>query len=108
MPYPLFDRSRLHLQPLEQRRHDLDLSAFLPLEAPLPDFQHPALPILAAHLLRARAADRARMLVMGAHVIRAGVARHLIALMERGVINHVAMNGAGPIHDWELALIGAT
>src|SRR5260370_24211793 len=28
--------------------------------------------------------------------------------MERGLINHVAMNGAGPIHDWELALIGAT
>jgi hypothetical protein len=28
--------------------------------------------------------------------------------MERGLVNHLAMNGAGPIHDWELALIGAT
>jgi hypothetical protein len=28
--------------------------------------------------------------------------------MERGLISHVAMNGAGPIHDWEFALIGAT
>jgi hypothetical protein len=28
--------------------------------------------------------------------------------MERGLINHIAMNGAGPIHDWELTLIGAT
>jgi hypothetical protein len=45
---------------------------------------------------------------MGAHVIRAGVSRFLIDLMERGLIDHVAMNGAGPIHDWELALIGAT
>ena len=45
---------------------------------------------------------------MGAHVLRAGVPRHLIDLMERGLIDHVAMNGAGPIHDWELALIGAT
>jgi hypothetical protein len=28
--------------------------------------------------------------------------------MQRGLISHLAMNGAGPIHDWELALIGAT
>jgi hypothetical protein len=33
---------------------------------------------------------------MGAHVLRAGVARHLIDLMERGLLNHIAMNGAGP------------
>jgi hypothetical protein len=45
---------------------------------------------------------------MGAHVLRAGVARQLIDLMERGLITHVAMNGAGPIHDWEFALIGST
>src|SRR6266700_1985443 len=34
--------------------------------------------------------------------------RQLIDLMERGLLSHLAMNGAGPIHDWELALIGAT
>lgn len=45
---------------------------------------------------------------MGAHVLRAGVSRYLIDLMERGLIDHIAMNGAGPIHDWEFALIGAT
>jgi hypothetical protein len=28
--------------------------------------------------------------------------------MERGLVTHIAMNGAGPIHDWELALVGAT
>jgi hypothetical protein len=46
--------------------------------------------------------------MMGAHVIRAGVSRYIIDLMERGMIGHVAMNGAGPIHDWEFAQIGAT
>jgi hypothetical protein len=45
---------------------------------------------------------------MGAHVLRAGVSRYLIDMMRRGLISHLAMNGAGPIHDWELALIGAT
>src|SRR5262249_4637750 len=50
----------------------------------------------------------ARILLMGAHVLRAGVSRYLIDMMERGLLSHIAMNGAGPIHDWELALIGAT
>jgi hypothetical protein len=108
MPHPAFDRSRLLLQPLGCRRHDLDLSALLPLDASLPPFSHPALPILGARLVEARRAGRARLLLMGAHVLRAGVGRFLIDLMERGLVGHLAMNGAGPIHDWELALVGAT
>jgi hypothetical protein len=58
--------------------------------------------------MEARERGAARILMMGAHVLRAGVARFVIDLMERGWIDHVAMNGAGPIHDWEFALIGAT
>lgn len=108
MPYQQFDRSRLRIQPLAQRRHDLDLGAVLPLDAPLPAFDHSALPILGERLLRARERKSASILMMGAHVLRAGVARYLIDWMERGLITHVAMNGAGPIHDWEFALIGAT
>lgn len=108
MPYPLFDRSRLRIQPLSQRVHDLDLSSLLPLDAPLEPCDHPALPLLGQRLVEARRQGTARLLVMGAHVLRAGVARYLIDLMERGLIDHIAMNGAGPIHDWEFALIGAT
>src|SRR5436190_19079991 len=107
MPLPQFDRSRLRLQPLAQRQHDLTLADLLPLDAPA-DFNHPALPVMAGRLSGAKRAGAARMLVMGAHVLRAGVQRHLIDLMERGLIDHIAMNGAGPVHDWEFALIGAT
>jgi hypothetical protein len=46
--------------------------------------------------------------MMGAHVLRAGVNRHLIDLLERGFISHIAVNGAAAIHDYELARIGAT
>jgi len=46
--------------------------------------------------------------MMGGHVIRAGVQRYLIDLMRRGFISCIAMNGAGMIHDFEFALIGAT
>ena len=108
MPYPSFDRSRLRIQPLSRRHHDLDLAAVLPLDAPLPPFAHSALGVLGRRLAEAHRNGSARLLMMGAHVLRAGVARYLIDLMERGLLNHVAMNGAGPIHDWEFALIGAT
>jgi hypothetical protein len=108
MPFPAFDRSRLQIQPLANRVHDLDLTALLPLDAPLPQFANSAIGQLGLRLIAARQAGAARIVLMGAHVLRAGVSRYLIDMMRRGMITHLAMNGAGPIHDWELALIGAT
>jgi len=106
--YELFDRSRLELRPLAERRHDLHLDRWLRLEDPAPPFEHPQLAQLAERLAAARLCGAARILMMGAHVIRAGVNRHIIDLMERGWLNHLALNGAGVIHDYELARIGAT
>jgi hypothetical protein len=108
MPFPTFDRSRLHMQPLAKRQHDLNLSVVLGLNQSPGDFSHPAIPILGRRLVEARHKGSARILLMGAHVLRAGVARFLIDMMERGLVDHIAMNGAGPIHDWEFALIGAS
>ena len=45
---------------------------------------------------------------MGAHVIKTGISTLLIDAMKKGYINHIAMNGAGPIHDFELAWQGQT
>jgi hypothetical protein len=108
MPYPIFDRSALRLRPLAERVHDLHLSEALPLGAPAPRFEHPALGIVADRVARARRAGRPVILLLGAHVIRAGVHAHLIDLLERGAVTHLAMNGGAAIHDYELALIGAT
>jgi hypothetical protein len=106
--YPLFDRSRLLVKPLAERENLLSLSNWLRAdEAPVP-FSHPQLGEVAARIVCARAARAARILIMGAHVLRAGVNRHIIDLMERGHIDHLALNGAGAIHDYELARIGAT
>jgi hypothetical protein len=106
--YEIFDRGRLRVQPLSKRTHDLHLERWLGLEDPAPAFDHPCLTEIAARLAAARRAGAARILMMGAHVLRAGVNRHLIDLMERGVLTHLAVNGAAAIHDWELARIGAT
>lgn len=108
MPYPIFDRSQLRLLPLAERRHDMTLDHLLPLDAPPARFGDPQLPVLAERILAARQAGRPVIMLMGAHVIKSGVSRQLIDLIERGLVTHVAMNGAGPIHDFELALIGAT
>ncbi|MFZ5863762.1 MAG: hypothetical protein ACOYXR_13085 [Nitrospirota bacterium] len=76
-----------------------------------------ALPdILAARTLKTVITDivsahRARKPVivgMGAHPIKVGLNPILIDLMKRGVISGLAMNGAGIIHDLELALVGKT
>lgn len=106
--YPEFDRSRLRIKPLAERTHDLQLDRWLALEDPAPPFEDARLGPLAARVVEARRRGAARILMMGAHVLRAGVNRHIIDLVERGYIDHIAMNGAGAIHDYELARIGAT
>ena len=57
---------------------------------------------------RAAEAERTVALGMGAHVIKVGLNPVLIDLMERGVLSALALNGAGIIHDFELAATGGT
>lgn len=106
--YPLFDRARLSILPLAERTHDLRLEHWMSLEETPPPFSHPDLPAVAQRWRAARRAGASRILMMGAHLLRAGTSRHIIDLLERGALSVVAMNGAGMIHDYELARIGAT
>ena len=108
MPYPLFDRSKLKLRPLSERVHDMALAEILNLDDDIPSFDDPDLRKVAERVVQAHRAGFPVILMMGAHVIKRGLSRFVIDLMERGIVTHVGMNGAGPIHDFELALIGAT
>ena len=101
-----FDRSRLKVLPLSKRKHDLKFSDILPLEHS--SFVEPAFHTIASRILAAKDRESAVVLMMGAHVIRSGIQRFLIDLMEQGYLTCIAMNGAGVIHDFEFALIGAT
>ena len=51
----------------------------------------------------AHAAARGIVWGLGAHVIKTGLAPVLIDLMERGYVSAIALNGAGLIHDFEIA-----
>jgi hypothetical protein len=58
--------------------------------------------------LAARRNGRPVIMGLGAHVIKCGLNPVLIELMRRRILTAVALNGAGAIHDFELALIGET
>lgn len=104
--FPIFDTSRLNLLPLAERKHNLDLSVIMPLEPT--KHVHKSLAEVAKRMIQAKKIGAAVILMMGAHVLRSGVQRYLIDLMEAGYISCVAMNGGCAIHDYELALIGQT
>ena len=52
--------------------------------------------------------DKKVIWMMGAHVIKCGLSPWIIELMKKKVISHIATNGAGSIHDFEIAMIGET
>ena len=56
----------------------------------------------------ARQGKKAMLLGMGAHIIKVGLSPVLIDLMQQGWISAIAMNGAGIIHDFEVAAAGVT
>jgi deoxyhypusine synthase len=66
------------------------------------------LPELARLIRSAKQNGRAVIVGLGGHVIKTGLAPILIDLMQRGYVTAFAMNGSAMIHDFEIALVGAT
>jgi hypothetical protein len=113
------DPRRARTYPLRRRRSKVATAALARpprADASLRSFLDGLPHILAADDLRAAARAiaeshrRGRPVVvgMGAHVIKVGLSPILIDLMQRHVVTAIAMNGAGIIHDFELAFHGAT
>lgn len=57
---------------------------------------------------KAHARDRTILWGFGAHLIKVGLAPLVVDLLERGLATGLFMNGAGCVHDLELALMGRT
>ena len=116
---PPADLSRVKTYPLAERANKVRVDEFArPVSASssLPDFLEGLPDILAVKVLRelaaaivqARAEKRSVVVAAGAHVVKVGVSPVLIGMMEEGSVTAIALNGAGAIHDWEIAAIGAT
>jgi hypothetical protein len=119
LTYEDFDLGGIRTYPLASRaskvRHDdfarplapggdmVALLASLPNVLAAADFR-----AVVAAARQARDAGRAIVWGLGAHVIKTGLGPVLIDLMARGFVSAIALNGAGLIHDFEVAIGGAT
>jgi hypothetical protein len=110
-PHPL-DLGRIRPLPLGQRRSLSELGKILvPSDAPArPCGAREAEHIrrCAAAVAAARERKAAVMLLYGAHLVKNGLLSVVNQLVSGGWITHLATNGAGTIHDWELAFLGRT
>jgi hypothetical protein len=118
-PYEEFDLSGVRSYPLASRKSKANAADFaLPYKAgsgvrglldAIPsilagsDFK-----AVVAAMRAARGGGRGIVWGIGAHVLKTGLSPVLVELMEHGFISAIATNGAGVIHDFELALSGAT
>ncbi len=117
--YEEFDLSGVRTYPLASRKSKAhvadfaspvrDASAARAFLDSLPDIQAGAdFKAVVSALRRARDRDAGIVWGFGAHVVKTGLGPIVVDLMERGFVSALATNGAGVIHDFEIALSGAT
>ena len=118
-PYEEFDLSGVRTWPLESRQSKTRVEDFghsvtkagtvASFVESLPDILAGAdLKAAVRAIVDAHRTDAGIVWGLGAHVIKTGVGPVLVDLMERGFVSAIATNGAGVIHDVEIALVGHT
>jgi hypothetical protein len=119
VPYREVDLDRVRTVPVATRRNKVDptlLAAPPGAERSFKAFLDSLPDVLAARDLRAvtaavAQAARARrgvVLLLGGHVVKVGLGPLVREWLRRGIVTHVALNGAAAIHDYELAAFGGT
>jgi phosphoheptose isomerase len=108
MPFPAIDLTQVRTYPIAERRNLVTRDKLVRPGDPLPPFQSADFDAVVERTIRARGAGRQVLWMIGAHVVKSGLSPLLIDLLERGIVTHLATNGAGAIHDFEIALIGET
>lgn len=117
--YEEFDLSGVRTYPLDSRKSKANAADFakpykggsgvrglidtMPAILAAADFR-----AIVAAMRAARGGGHGIVWGLGAHVVKTGLSPVLVDLMERGFVSAIATNGAGVIHDFELALSGAT
>jgi len=118
-PREEIDLSRVRTIPVAERPTKVSVDQFAPAPDPrapqgafdqyLPDILTGAsLRALIASWIEAISRKRAVLGMLGGHVIKTGVQRPLLSLVDRGAFTALAMNGAAAIHDFEIAMWGNT
>lgn len=110
MQYGYLDFDGIRTDTARNRKNLVRIDTLLtPGTDPVPEWDGgEAFETLVERIAQARRNGRPVIWSQGAHVIKNGLSRYLIDLMRRGVITHIAGNGACSIHDFELAFLGGT
>ena len=103
----MIDFSKIRTLPIAKRKNKFSIENLIPINKKF-DFRNDQLVELAKKIIQAHGTKKKIIVMMGAHVIKVGCSLFIIELMKKGVISHIAMNGAGSIHDFEIAFIGGT
>jgi hypothetical protein len=110
MPHPKFDRSRLLLKSLMERKNQIIFpDKLIPLTFRPDNLQEDDKDLIwktASKIIDARKGNHSVILAFGAHAIKNGLGSVLTELIRKGWVTHLATNGAGIIHDWEFAYQG--
>lgn len=110
MNHPGFDRNRLLIRKLAERKNQVLIEKdHIPLTTRSRNLSKTDKYIIgktAEKIKSARGKKRSVILAFGAHTIKNGLAPVLIELIKEGWVTHLATNGAGIIHDWEFAYQG--
>jgi hypothetical protein len=110
MPYQKFDRDRLNVKKLHDRKNKLYIeNSHVPVTQRPAEFSEQGKLLIektAQRIRLAREKRRSVIITFGAHTIKNGMSPVLMALMEEGWVTHLSTNGAGIIHDWEFAYQG--
>ena len=112
MSYAILDRERLAVRKLNTRKNKVvfERDMISPLQKPqkMSEEGWRLIEKTVEHIRTAREKSSSVMLTFGAHTIKNCMAPTLIELMKGGWVTHLATNGAGIIHDWEIAFLGQT
>lgn len=102
------DISKVKTYPIADRSNLVTLRDMVKVDAPLIPFDDIQMERVCQAIIEALENKCPVIWMMGAHVIKSGLSLFLVDLLKRGIVTHVAGNGAVSIHDFELALIGET
>ncbi len=93
----------------ESSRFGKPVRGMRPFFDSLPDYLKAAdLRDLAHDMIQAKKRGRAIIWLMGAHPLKVGLSPIIIDMLKRKYVSHIALNGAGAIHDLEIAFWGRT
>ena len=109
--YRIFDPRIIGTYPFEQRKNKVTAEHLIAPKSAIEEASALAfsgIEQLSSAVVKARKADKPVILFTGAHLIKNGLSRIVIDLIDRGLVTLIAGNGATCIHDFELALMGAT